>query len=184
MRLRLALAKSLLDSGHRVFSQNVQHVSLDEALFVPSGGFRSILGTIKHAAAWSHVYRSFAFDQEPVGWRQLDWPDGARDTIVKSRAYLDAVISWMDLAHRRWLEDLAQTTEEQLDEPRPLHWGDSLPLFDIVALIAHHHAYHAGEINQILSICRGEAWEEGEEVEENNVSTVGHRVIPPWKAGK
>lgn len=40
--------------------------------------------------------------------------------------------------------------------------------------------YHAGELNQVLSICRGEAWEEGEEVEENNVSTVGHRVQPPW----
>jgi len=40
-----------------------------------------------------------------------------------------------------------------------------------------------GEINQILSICRSEAWEDGEKVEENNVSTVGHRVVPPWKTG-
>jgi hypothetical protein len=55
-----------------------------------------------------------------------------------------------------------------------------MPLLDIVVLIAGHHLYHAGELNQVLSIRWGEAWEEGEEVEENNVSTAGHRVRPPW----
>jgi hypothetical protein len=32
----------------------------------------------------------------------------------------------------------------------------------------------------LLSIYRGEAWEETEEVEENNISTIGHRVRPLW----
>jgi hypothetical protein len=49
-----------------------------------------------------------------------------------------------------------------------------------VTIVAHHHVYHAGEINQLLAIVRGEAWEEGEEVEENHISTLGHRVTPPW----
>jgi hypothetical protein len=66
-----------------------------------------------------------------------------------------------------------------MDEPRPWHWGGQGPLFNIVLTIAHHHVYHAGEANQVLSIVRGEAWEEGEEVEENNVSTLGHRVPHP-----
>ena len=57
-----------------------------------------------------------------------------------------------------------------------MYWGEEAPLFDIVSMIARHHVYHAGELNQVLSIFRGEAWEEGEEVEENNISTVGHRV--------
>ena len=47
--------------------------------------------------------------------------------------------------------------------------------------IATHHVYHAGEINQLLSIHRHEAWEEGEEVEENLAPSEGHRVIPPWR---
>jgi hypothetical protein len=51
----------------------------------------------------------------------------------------------------------------------------------VIAIITNHHSYHAGEMNQILSIKRGKAWEEGEEVEENHISTVGHRVKPPWK---
>jgi hypothetical protein len=94
--------------------------------------------------------------------------------------YLRDVIAWFEHAHRDWMRDLAHIGEDQLDELYPLHWGQRLPLYEIVTIIASHHLYHAGELNQVLSICRGEAWEETEEVEENNISTVGHRVRPPW----
>jgi hypothetical protein len=47
-------------------------------------------------------------------------------------------------------------------------------------MVASHWTYHAGEINAILAIRRGEAWEYGEEVEENYISTVGHGVRPGW----
>lgn len=47
-------------------------------------------------------------------------------------------------------------------------------------LAANHWIYHAGELNEILSIVRGEAWEYAEEVEENHISTAGHRVRPDW----
>jgi hypothetical protein len=59
--------------------------------------------------------------------------------------------------------------------------GSNGPLHRIGTIIAGHHIYHAGALNKILSIAREEAWEEGEEVEENNVSARGHRVRPPWK---
>jgi len=42
-------------------------------------------------------------------------------------------------------------------------------------------ASDAGEMNQLLSIFRHEAWEEEEEVEEDVVASDGHRVVPPWK---
>ena len=99
-----------------------------------------------------------------------------RDTVIKSEAYISAVIEWFREAHHRWLDDLKRLEEDRVEDLRKLHWGEEAPLFDIVAMIARHHVYHAGELNQVLSICRGEAWEEGEEVEENNISTVGHRV--------
>ena len=47
-------------------------------------------------------------------------------------------------------------------------------------MVSAHWAYHAGEINEILAIRRGEAWEYGEEVEENHIRTAGHRVRPAW----
>ena len=45
-------------------------------------------------------------------------------------------------------------------------------------MMAGHECYHAGEINMILAIRRGEAWELGEEVEENHICTEGHGVEP------
>jgi hypothetical protein len=51
---------------------------------------------------------------------------------------------------------------------------------DIIAYVAAHWAYHAGEINLILAVRRSEAWEYGEHVEENHISTIGHNVRRPW----
>ena len=184
MRSQLDLTLHMLEGAYQTMLRNVEGVSLNEALFVPEGGYRSVLGTLKHAAGWSHVYRSYAFDPSPKHWKDIDWPHGLRDTIIPSEAYLEDVIEWFKAAHRRWVEDLGRVGEERLDQPRPLHWGEQAPLFDIVAMIARHHVYHAGELNQILSIARGEAWEEGEEVEENHISTAGHRVRPPWLDGE
>jgi hypothetical protein len=181
MRTRLELTLHLLDSAFAVLSDNLKGLTLAEALFVPPGGCRSILGTLKHTAGWSHVYRSYAFDAEPTSWRSLAWPAGRRDTIIKSEAYLADLIAWLNQAHPLWQKDLGRLQEDELDQLRPVHWGDRLPLFDIVRMIANHHVYHAGEINQLLSIYRQEAWEEGEEVEENHIPSVGHRVVPPWK---
>jgi hypothetical protein len=53
-------------------------------------------------------------------------------------------------------------------------------LREIVAYVAAHMAYHAGEINSILAIRRGEACEYGEHVEENHISTIGRSVRRPW----
>jgi hypothetical protein len=47
-------------------------------------------------------------------------------------------------------------------------------------MVANHWTYHAGELNEVLAIRRGEAWEYGEEVEENHISTAGHRMRPNW----
>ena len=181
MHTRLELARHLLDSAFGTLSDHLERLTLEEALFVPPGGYRSIIGTIKHAAGWGHVYRSYAFDASPVSWQSLRWPHGLRDTIIKSEAYLGDLIEWLRLSHRLWQQDLLGVKDEELDGLRPVHWGDTLRLSEIVRILAGHHFYHAGEINQLLSICRQEAWEEGEEVEENLIPSAGHRVVPPWK---
>lgn len=179
-RSKLELAMGILESSYHVMMGHLENITLEEAFFVPTGGYRSVLGTLKHAAGWSHVYRSYAFDEGPVHWKDIHWPYGLRDTVIKSEEYISAVIEWFSEAHRQWIDDLKTLEDKQMEGLHKLHWGEEAPLFNIVAMIARHHVYHAGELNQVLSICRGEAWEEGEEVEENNISTVGHRVKPPW----
>jgi hypothetical protein len=181
MSTRLELALGWLDSAHQLLTDNLQGLTLQEALLVPAGGYRSVLGTLKHTAAWSHVYRSYAFDPSPTSWELVKWPWGLRDTIVPSEVYLGDVIAWLKLSHQLWRRDLLNIGDSDLDGLRPVHWGETRPLAEIVRIIAHHHVYHAGEINQLLSICRHEAWEEGEEVEENLAPSQGHRVVPPWK---
>jgi hypothetical protein len=178
---RSEITLKILDPAFGILTDNLKGLTLAEAFFVPPGGFRSIAGTIKHAAGWSHVYRSYAFDATPIAWCDLAWPHGLRDTIVKSESYLADLIDWLTLSHRLWQQNLHPLRGADLDQRKPVHWGETLPVFDIVRLIANHYIYHAGEINQLLSIHRQEAWEEGEEVEENNIASDGHRVVPPWK---
>jgi uncharacterized damage-inducible protein DinB len=181
MQTRIDLTKQMLDAAFGILSDNLNGLTLEESLFVPPGGYRSIIGTLKHTAGWSHVYRSCAFDSSPISWSSLQWPHGLRDTIIKTESYLTDLIQWLKLSHRLWQQDLLPIQDDELDQLRPVHWGETMPLFEIVRLIANHHIYHTGEINQLLSIYRQEAWEEGEEVEENNIASDGHRVIPPWK---
>ena len=181
MRSRVALTRHLLAHAYRTVSDNLAGLRLEEALFAPSGGYRSVLGTLKHTAAWSHVYLSCAFDPAPKVWNDIAWPRGLRKTVEPSQRYLDEVIAWFDQSHDLWMRSLERLDEEDLDRPHPLHWGPTAPLYDIVVMVASHHLYHAGEINQLLAISRGEAWEEGEAVEENHIATLGHRVTPPWR---
>ncbi len=65
MRSRVQLTRDMLEGAYSMMIRNVENVSLEEALFVPEGGYRSILGTLKHATGWSYVYHSYAFDQRP-----------------------------------------------------------------------------------------------------------------------
>jgi len=171
------LAREMLEEAHRTFVENVRGISFDEALEA-SGGYRSILGIAKHVAGWSAVYHSYAAEPEPRHWEHTDWPDGLRDRIEATRGYFDEVLAWFDDTYKRWLASLGEAAD--LDAPRPVHWGDTAPLRDIVVMVGSHWQYHAGEINAILAIRRGQAWEYGEEVEENHISTIGHRVRPTW----
>ena len=171
------LAHAILMGGHDTFIDNIRDVSLNEALDA-AGGYRSILGLTKHVAGWSAVYHSYAFDEEPRHWDETNWPRGMRDAIEPGEAYFQEVLAWFERSYGRWLASTAEPAD--LAAPRPLHWGKAAALREIVAMVAGHWSYHAGEINEILAIRRGEAWEDGEEVEENHISTVGHRVRRPW----
>ena len=142
------------------------------------GGFRSILGLLKHVAAWTAIYRSFAFDPAPRHWDATDWPRGLVDEIEPSLPYAREVVTWFERSCDDWATSLRG--EEDLEEERPLHFGGTMPLRGILAIVTNHIAYHAGEINAILAIRRGEAFEHGEQVEENHIPTAGHRVRRDW----
>ena len=173
---QVVFARTLLEEARRMFLDNVEGISLDEALDA-AGGYRSIVGIVKHIAGWNAVYFSYAFEAEPRHWDETDWPRGLREAIEPTREYLDELLGWFDAVSARWLQAVES---DDLDSMRPLHWGELVPLREIVIRVAAHWLYHTGEINEILAIRRGEAWEYTEEVEENHIRTVGHGVRPMW----
>jgi hypothetical protein len=158
---------------------NLASVSADDAV-QRAGGFRSILGILKHTAGWSRVYHSFAFEPKPTHWRGIEWPRGLRDTVDTTQDYFAEILAWFDSSFTSWRTSVAGLDDDEFDGPRPCHWGTSAPLFDVLLMVTNHWCYHAGEINQILSVVRAEAWEYSEEVEENLISTAGHRIRPGW----
>jgi len=99
VRNRREFAHVVLDDAFQMLADNVRGLRIDEALFVPYGGYRSTLGTLKHIAGLSHVYRSYAFERQPKHWAQIDWPRGLRETVESSQSYLDEVIGWAEAAH-------------------------------------------------------------------------------------
>jgi len=171
------LSRAMLSEAFTVFDDNVRELTLEEFLDA-QGGYRSILGLTKHTAGWTHVYHSYAFEDPPRTWEAIDWPRGLRDRIDASDAYVRELLDWMRDTRNAWFASVAEPVD--LASVRPLHWGETAPLREIVAMVAGHLAYHAGEINEILAIRRGEAFEIGEEVEENHIATDGHRVRPVW----
>lgn len=176
MDVHTVLARSL-GEAHDRFVENVRDVSIEQALD-SAGGYRSILGIMKHVAAWSAVYHSHAFESEPRHWDATDWHRGLRDRIDPSQPYLDEVRVWFDRTFERWERSLRDDPDPA--ESHGVHWGDRVPLADIIVAVIQHWTYHAGEINAIRAIQSGEAWEYTEEVEENHISTAGRRVRPGW----
>jgi len=167
----------MLDEARQVFVDNVQGLSLEEALDA-GGGYRSILGLMKHTAGWNAAYLSFAFDEQPRNWDLVEWPRGLRDTIEPTQEYVDEITVWFEQTADRWFAAVEEPAD--LDTVRPMPVERSAPLREIVAMMAGHWIYHAGEINMILASRRGEAWEYGEEVEENHIDTAGHGIRRPW----
>lgn len=85
MRSKVELSRYLLQHAYQTMKNHLNNITLDAATFVPEGGYRSVLGTLNHAAGWSQVYRSYAFNQNPRHWTQIDWQQSLRDTIIITR---------------------------------------------------------------------------------------------------
>ena len=179
MATSVDMGRAMLAGAGQLFHNNVNALTLEEGLST-AGGYRSILGVLKHVGGWVHVYRSYAFDPAPRHWEKTSWPRGLRDTVETTPEYLAEVVAWVEAGLQAWDDALAQVVDDDFDQPHPVHWGAKAPLADIVVMITNEVMYHTGEINMLLSIARGEAWEYSEEVEENHIDTYGHGVRPPW----
>jgi hypothetical protein len=88
---------------------------------------------MKHVAGWSAVYLSYAFEDRPRHWDETDWPRGLRDEIEPTEAYVREILGWFEHSYARWVSSVAEPID--LDQLRPLHWGQTAPLREIVAMV-------------------------------------------------
>jgi hypothetical protein len=121
-RLTWTLCEEWWANARRMFVENTKALTLEQALFA-AGGYRSVLGVVKHIGGWAHVYRSYAFDERPRHWAQTAWPRGRIDTVDATQEYFDEVVAWTEAGLKAWDEALARVEAGTLDQPRPMHWG-------------------------------------------------------------
>ena len=179
MRTKRDFALVVLRTAREQLTANLNALTLEEAL-AAAGGYRSVLGILKHTASWSHVYHSYAFDAEPTHLNTLVWPRGLRDTIETSQAYLDEMVAWLEASFELWEASVGAEPEEAFDGEQLLHWGERRPLFDIVVLNASHWTYHTGEMNEIW---RSSAAKRGPTRRRSRRTTSRRRVVASRRSG-
>jgi hypothetical protein len=124
----------------------LQGLSEAEAIWVPQGGDRPILELLLHIAGSKVLCENHAFAAGDKHWRNLEWPEWR----------LRSALHWLDVVQKRLRDRLLALNDVDLDDLRPTHWGERLPLRAIFNLAIQHDVYHAGEIRCLRHLQAGE----------------------------
>jgi len=101
---------------------------------------------VVHLAAWTDVYRSFAFEDGSESLLRVVVPGTATDSVA-----------WLERAQDRFVEAVAGLAPMAFDERRPAHWGEEVRLSTLVGLIEFEHTHHGAEISLLRDLRRGAA---------------------------
>ena len=138
------------DPEHSLLA-NLRNVGDDDWTALPEGGGRTIASIAQHAGLAPWVYADFAFGSDRRQWDERE----AEATAQAASRSMAETVEWMREGHRRFVTALADLDDANLDELRPVHWGEQRPLREITAILIAHAPYHAGEINHARSLIQG-----------------------------
>ena len=99
-----------------------------------------------HLAAWTDIYRGFAFENAQPDLNDADVPGTAAEGLA-----------WLIQAQDRFLDAVDALTDAGFEESRPVHWGESIPTVQIVSLQLTEHVHHLAEIGTLRDLRRGHA---------------------------
>lgn len=143
----LALDDAFEGDGEHSLLANLRNV--DDAVWHAVRDCRSIAEIAEHAGRAKFVYENFAFGNATLTWENPFFPPAA----ARSR---DETLAWLRQGHRRLAESAGRLDAAGLAIPLPVHYGGPpRPASDILAMLARHDVYHAGEINHLRSILQG-----------------------------
>jgi hypothetical protein len=106
----------------------------------------TIAWRLVHLAAWTDIYRSFAFEDGTESLLAMEVPGTA-----------DRAVAWLATAQDRFADAVAGLGSEEFDELRPAHWGEPVRLSRLVGVIAFEHTHHGAEISLLRDLHRGAA---------------------------
>jgi DinB superfamily len=106
----------------------------------------TIAWRLAHLAAWTDVYRSFAFDEDRLDLLGFDVP-GTRDGLV----------AWLRAAQERLGAQVDALDDAELAELRPAYFGPPRPLHRLISTMVVEHTHHGAEIGLLRDLRRGHA---------------------------
>jgi hypothetical protein len=106
----------------------------------------TIAWRVVHLAAWTDIYRAWAFDDDRPTLLEADVPGSATGGLA-----------WLYEAQDRFMNAVDALDDASIFELRPAHWGASLPAVDLVTTMLIEHVHHIAEIGALRDLRRGHA---------------------------
>jgi hypothetical protein len=106
----------------------------------------TIAWRVIHLAGWTDIYCAFAFGDLRPDLNDSDVPGDAASGL-----------QWLYDAQDRFLSEVAALDDTTMFELRPAHWGESLPVVNLVTLMLTEHVHHIAEIGVLRDLHRGHA---------------------------
>lgn len=138
--------------GEHALLANVRSLTDDTLRWLPPGGGRSAAAILLHVGEARFVYESHAFGD---GSRRWDRP-GTIPTIPadSGAAKFEA---WLRDSHDTFRSSVeALGDDRDLLTPRRAPWGEAYETRWLINVMAQHDLYHAGEINHIRALHKGD----------------------------
>lgn len=133
---------------------NLRDIGPDEWTWTPPGGRRSVRDIVQHVGSCKFMYENHAFGDASFGWEDPLVEGG--DAVTEAAS----AVAWLRTGHDRLRRSVASLDDVQLGRKRLTNWGELKETRWIVAVMIQHDLYHAGEINHIRSLYRGDdRWE-------------------------
>lgn len=106
----------------------------------------TIAWRVVHLAAWTDVYRGYAFEGSRPDLNDADVPGTAA-----------AGVRWLLRAQDAFLTAVDGVPDDAVFEPRPAHWGEPEPLAGLVTTMLTEHVHHLAEVGALRDVRRGHA---------------------------
>jgi DinB superfamily len=129
---------------------NLHDVTSEEWRWEPPGGRRTIRNIVQHVGSCKFMYENHGFGDATFEWD---------DPLVAGVDAVDeptSAIAWLREGQARLRRSVAGLDDAELGRSRRTNWGELKETRWIIAVMIEHDLYHAGEINHVRALHRGD----------------------------